>query len=582
MKKNTRRRKPAHDTAEILEARIAPATFTVMNLNDSGTGSLRDAVVLSNTFPGADTIVFDKSLAGKIVLTGGQLSITQPLTVKGPGAGKILIDGNANERIFNVDDGTDAKDAAFTISGLSLTNGDADTGRGGAISSKESLTVKGCAIFGNKAESGGGIYVSSNTKVKALISDSVISGNTATVDWGGGLYLLAGGGVSVVNSTVTGNTAKLGGGGAYLGINGNPSIPVQKITVTGSVFTQNSADLSGGGLAIAADSHRVSITKTEISGNTAKSNGGGLYLGNSDTTLTSCTIAGNSTTGVSSGGGGVFVYASTVTLKDSHILGNTAFENGGGIGFDGDVFDKNTLTMNGGNIAGNKAGGNGGGIFGTKGGKVVSKSVNFQGNSASLNGGGISISGTGINATKLEISGGIFRGNSADAGGAVDTAGDGAVVIKSAKFNSNKTTVTDGGALYLRTTTTASITSCLFTGNSSVDDGGAIALGSTGTFTLKSLKIIGNNSADAGGGLAQFGNSVVAISSSTIKNNYSNDRGGGIYVSGNSMDIKTSIITGNVATVGSGGIYRDGSIITLATTTKLFGNTAPANPDKNF
>jgi len=582
MKKNTRRRKPAHDTAETLEARIAPATFTVINLSDSGAGSLRDAVTQSEANTTADTIVFAKNLTGKIVLTSGELSISQPLKVKGPGAGKILVDGNSNSRIFNVADGNNAKDAAFSISGLSLYNGDADAEDGGAIFSTESLTMKGCVVLGSSAESGGGVYVKNDTNIKALISDSTISGNTATTNWGGGLYLSAGGGVSVINSTVTGNTAKLNGGGAYLGINGNPSIPVQKITVTGSVFTKNSADISGGGLAINADSHRVTITKTEISGNTSKSNGGGLYLGDTDATVTGSTIAGNSTTGVASAGGGVFVFASTATFKDSHILGNTAFESGGGIGFDGDAFDGNILTVNGGNIAGNKATGNGGGIFGTKGGKVVTKSVNFQGNSATGNGGGISIFGSAADATKLEISGGIFRGNSADAGGAVDAAGDGTIAIKGAKFNSNKTTVADGGALYLRTTTTASITSSLFTGNSSADDGGAIVLGGVGTFTLKGITVLGNSAADDGGGVAVFSSAVVKISSSTIKNNTSNDDGGGIHFVGTSMEIKTSIITGNVTKTNSGGIYQDGGTITLATTTKLFGNTAPLNPDKNF
>ena len=43
---------------EGLEGRWVPATFTVENLNDAGTGSLRQAILDANTSAGADDIVF--------------------------------------------------------------------------------------------------------------------------------------------------------------------------------------------------------------------------------------------------------------------------------------------------------------------------------------------------------------------------------------------------------------------------------------------------------------------------------------------------------------------------------------------
>ena len=268
MKKKTLRRKATHDTAEILEARIAPATFTVLNLGDSGPGSLRQAVLDSEANTSADTIVFAKNLTGTIVLTSGELLVTQPLTVNAPGAGKILVDGNNASRIFDVSDNSNSKDSPFSVSGLSLYNGNATSDSGGAISSAESLTVKGCVIFGNTAHSGGGIYMDQSAPVKVLISDSTISGNSATSGWGGGLYLKVGSSVTVLNSTVSGNTATDSGGGAYLATSG--SHPNQKITVTGSVFTNNSSNSGGGGLYIIGRDGKVSLTKTDISGNTAK------------------------------------------------------------------------------------------------------------------------------------------------------------------------------------------------------------------------------------------------------------------------------------------------------------------------
>jgi hypothetical protein len=47
--------------AELLKDRTVPSTFTVLNLADSGTGSLRQAVLDANANPGADLILFAPS-----------------------------------------------------------------------------------------------------------------------------------------------------------------------------------------------------------------------------------------------------------------------------------------------------------------------------------------------------------------------------------------------------------------------------------------------------------------------------------------------------------------------------------------
>src|SRR5215218_4175078 len=91
---------------EALEDRTVPSTFTVDNLADSGTGSLRQAILDANALPGADVIAFTPAARdGTILLTGGQLSVTDDLTIDGPGADRLAVSGNGASRVFQVGSG---------------------------------------------------------------------------------------------------------------------------------------------------------------------------------------------------------------------------------------------------------------------------------------------------------------------------------------------------------------------------------------------------------------------------------------------------------------------------------------------
>jgi len=66
---------------EALENRLNPSpTFTVINLMDSGGGSLRDAIAMANV-AGAATINFKVGLNGTIQLTSGELQIMSNLRI---------------------------------------------------------------------------------------------------------------------------------------------------------------------------------------------------------------------------------------------------------------------------------------------------------------------------------------------------------------------------------------------------------------------------------------------------------------------------------------------------------------------
>jgi hypothetical protein len=110
------------------------ATITVTNTNDSGPGSLRQALANANN---GDTINF--AVTGVIALTSGELVITRNVTISGPGANQLSIDGNQGTFVFYVD--TNATIA--TISGLTIRNGVNGIGKFGT------LTVSNCVLSGN-------------------------------------------------------------------------------------------------------------------------------------------------------------------------------------------------------------------------------------------------------------------------------------------------------------------------------------------------------------------------------------------------------------------------------------------------
>src|SRR5215468_10976245 len=119
--RRARRRPGPHCLAlEQLEDRLALTTYTVTTLADGVAGSLRDAITQANAHHGTDTIKFQPRLTGTMILTGGELDITDDLTITGPGATKLTVSGNDTSRVFIVGPGE-----KVAISGLTIANGNA-------------------------------------------------------------------------------------------------------------------------------------------------------------------------------------------------------------------------------------------------------------------------------------------------------------------------------------------------------------------------------------------------------------------------------------------------------------------------
>lgn len=332
----------------------AAATLTVTTtadeLNADGDCSLREAIAASNAnmpvdacAPGApepdmDVIAF--GVTGTITLTGGVLTMTEDLTVQGPGATDLVVSGGGATPVLVVDY---AERPVVMLSGITVADGVA-SGTGGGISNGGTLTVENSVVSGNIAFRGGGIVNGSGRLL--TVKDSIVNGNSAS-EFGGGIH--NDGILSVIDSTFTGNSAQAGGG-----IQSFPNTT----TVTGSTFTGNSATSGGGGLLSYGP---LTVTDSTFAGNDAP-DGAGLFASSSTTTVTGSTFAMNEATG---GGGGIFNNG-TMQLTNSTLWRNSAEEGGGGIR---NYFG--SLTATNVTLAENSAGFDGGGVLNYFGGTLT-------------------------------------------------------------------------------------------------------------------------------------------------------------------------------------------------------------------
>jgi hypothetical protein len=279
---------------------VHAATILVTNTNDNGPGSLRQALAVAHD---GDRITF--AVSGTIPLTSGGLGVFKNVTISGPGADQLSIDGNQSpiQPVFSVS-------AIATISGLTIRNGaDGIDNFGGR------LTVRNCVISGNSRY---GIYNYTQELgvVTATILSTTVSGNSQ-----GGVFtqpFIGGATVTITDCTISGNSA----GGGIFGV-------ATLLTVTNSTISGNSTGGSGGGILVGGLFAGSSIVNSTISGNSAGTSGGGIFTFAESLRVANCTITGNS----APSGGGIYNDGQSSeicnTILNAGALGENIFNNVG-------------------------------------------------------------------------------------------------------------------------------------------------------------------------------------------------------------------------------------------------------------
>jgi hypothetical protein len=251
------------------------------------------------------------------------------------GEGNLTIDAGGEHLVVKVE-----RFAETELRGVTVTGGQEELGGPccAGILNYGTLTLVNTTVSGNRARNGGGGIV--NEFGTLTLIDSTVSNNHAG-DSGGGVLNHGSGTLTLINSTVSGNTARGGGGIVNDGA----------LTLLDSTVSGNNAMGNGGG--ISKCNGTLTVTNSTVSSNSAALKGGAIFTfcGDADTTLTNATLAGNTAglggNGISNDPFGVGAVALRNSLVDGDCEGSL-LSNGYNLESSGDTcgFDQGTDQVN--------------------------------------------------------------------------------------------------------------------------------------------------------------------------------------------------------------------------------------------
>jgi len=249
--------------ALLLSQTVHAETLLVVNNNDSGAGSLRQAIADAID---SDVVVFDGSLVGDTILLNSSILIDFDVDIQGLGADQLTLSGGGGTNMFLIQ-----SDANVSISGLQFVDGSSTVG--GAISvagAGTALTLTGSQFLNNNAAANGGAIDNTSSTI-TIIDSTFSSANIAQLN--GGAINNAGIGTLIIrNSTFSGNQSMFFDGGAITNIDG-------VLDIANSTVINNFASNIAGGIGNNSISTISNITNTIVAGNTTGT-GSSLEFGN--------------------------------------------------------------------------------------------------------------------------------------------------------------------------------------------------------------------------------------------------------------------------------------------------------------
>ncbi len=415
---------------------------------------------------------------------------------------------------------------------------------------RRTVNITGGTVYDNQTQGtgcyGAGIYI------KKAVNNSILDGSI---------------GYNYTNS----NLPDSGTGTSYAG--------TMNVTVSGGVIYKNYAKGGSGGGIYITDQVKASYptygsvcncnvnnANAKIYGNSADNDGGGVYVGNGNFSISNGQIgcntfnftdaAGTTTNGVSGvneakagNGGGVYVAGGNFTMSGGYVQYNKATKSGTDTGDGGGFYvtgSSSTVDVSGGYVRYNKA------LSGRGGGFYVSTAANTE--------------------TKIRSAAKVLNNQATNGGGAYIALGTLTVNGANVQVNNNEATSGDGGGIYALGTVTAT-DAAISANNATNGNGGGIY--AAGNVTIESGTTVTKNTAKTNGGGIYVNNGTFSMTAGTIGgydtdnqeslgNKATTGNGGGVYVTGASAKVdigssdNTAEISYNLAESGDGGgVYVD-------------------------
>lgn len=443
---------------------------------------------------------------------------------------------------------------------LSSLTGNRASNSGGNIFCTMTCSMEGLNVFSGWASLGGGAAFRS---AMGTLRSVVLANNNASTS-GGGVYISASSTVGFTSTAISQNGAQISGGGiaiqgstllhAGLNVTLNAAPKGGGVFVSGAVEMRENATLIGGAPCVVADNvvtgatgvaagvfvdtgSQLNASMFAISGGRAYTGGGVLVKGGS-LILSSSLVYKNVAQGY---GGGIFIDTnSNLTLLNCSVFSNTAFELGGGIASSGAPGMLNSVTMDDCHVYSNRAVESGGGIVLSRtdlAGRNNDVSRNFVRNDAggglaALSEGTVDIRGWNF-VDNMVGSGKVVRGTALSFAGGVNA------VITNSNVLSNPSAMlaTMGGLIYVKNAATS-----VQLVNSTLSDGQALS-----------------------GGLLYSEDASVSILNCSLLNGWADNFGGGIFAQNSRLEVRDSLMEGNIAYYDGGGIFiRSGGSLTMS------------------
>ena len=427
------------------------------------------------------------------------------------GANETILIGNSISRIIHIENAL----SKFTVEGFTFASG-STTSYGGAVYIGDGSTdifFKNCMFENCTASTGGAFHIGMSS---VTLNNCAILNNRADQN-GGAIYLKTGGQLNLQDSRFSYNYALTGGGVVFL---------EGSLNVVSTYFEENVAEIGG---VIHVESHAdVNVQSSYFFSNFAYQYGGAIY-GKGET---------------------------IVSIAATSVFYNNDAYKGGALFFENGIF----VNISTGIFSYNSAGAFGGVIYCASSVSHISDSsftYNFV-YSTDLNidnnRGGV-INAIGCN---FDIYGSIFRGNSAQSGGAFSATSTN-IVFTNSSFSYNIASWS-GGSMFLIQSPNATITSCQFLNEMAADLAGCIYSVLSSLF-VKDVDFV-NNSAAGGGCIYSFDSQVV-VTNSEFRLNIVTEVGGALGSVSSSLSIYSTVFEGNSANKGGAVISSGDEMVIL-------------------